>query len=150
MISSNLIWPIDGILTGTLTQGSNRPGSIANEWVLHTPQISRIEASPSDAVSCHTQDTILLLVYFIIFFSFLSSFLLFCYFCSFLHFYFVIVFSFLIFYPFLLIIFFFHFCFHFPPFLFFFVLCYFSPFLKILFCSFLNIKWFTQPYGILY
>ena len=37
--------------------GQSGPGSNGNEGVLHIPQISRTESSPSVAVYCHTQDT---------------------------------------------------------------------------------------------
>ena len=38
------------ILTDTTTLGQGGPGSNGNEGVLHSPQISRTEVSPSDAV----------------------------------------------------------------------------------------------------
>ena len=49
--------PIDGTLTGTTTLSQNGSGSKGNEEVLLIPQSSRTEGSPSDAVSCHTQNT---------------------------------------------------------------------------------------------
>ena len=51
------IWPIHGTLTGTTTQGQRVPGSNGNKGVLHILQNTRTGASPSDAVSCNTQDT---------------------------------------------------------------------------------------------
>ena len=42
------IWATDK--TGTLTSSQGRPGSNGNEGVLHTPQNSRNEASPPEAV----------------------------------------------------------------------------------------------------
>ena len=44
------IWPIDETLTGTTTPGQGGPGSNGNKEVLHTPQISKIEDSISNAV----------------------------------------------------------------------------------------------------
>ena len=44
-------------LTGTTTPDLSGPGSNGNEGVLHIPQSSRTEASPSDAVQYHIQDT---------------------------------------------------------------------------------------------
>ena len=45
---NNSIWPIDGILTGTITPGQSGPESNGNEGIFHTPQTPR--ASPSDAI----------------------------------------------------------------------------------------------------
>ena len=44
------IWPIDETLTGTITLGQRVAGSKGNQGVLHIPQISKIGASPSDAI----------------------------------------------------------------------------------------------------
>ena len=44
------IWPIDGTLTGVTTQSLSGPGSNGNEEVLHIPQSSRTEDSPSDGL----------------------------------------------------------------------------------------------------
>ena len=44
-------------LTGTATRGYSHPGSYGNEGFLHIPQIPRTEASLSDLVLCHIQDT---------------------------------------------------------------------------------------------
>ena len=44
------IWPIDGTLTGTSTLGLSKPRSNGNKGILHTFQISRTGASPSDTV----------------------------------------------------------------------------------------------------
>ena len=46
----DLFDPLDGILTTTTSLGQNRSGTNANKKVIHTPQISRTGASPSDAV----------------------------------------------------------------------------------------------------
>ena len=46
------ILPIDG----TTTLGQSRPGINSDEKVLHTPQIFRTGASPSDTVRYHTKD----------------------------------------------------------------------------------------------
>ena len=54
---THFIWPIDGTLTSTTTQDQSGPGSNGNERVLYITQSSRIGASPSYAVQCHTQDT---------------------------------------------------------------------------------------------
>ena len=54
---NSFIWPIDWILTDTTTPGQSGPGSNDKERVLHISQSSRTWATPSDAVSCHTQDT---------------------------------------------------------------------------------------------
>ena len=48
------IWPKDGILTGTTTQGQSEPGSNGNEEILHIPQSSRSRASPSDGLVSYT------------------------------------------------------------------------------------------------
>ena len=45
-------------LTGTTTLSQSGPGSNVNEGVLHTPQISRTGALPSDAVECYIQNTL--------------------------------------------------------------------------------------------
>ncbi len=50
IIKKKSISPIDRILTGTTAPGLSGPGSNSNEGVPHAPQISRIEASPSDAI----------------------------------------------------------------------------------------------------
>ena len=39
------------------TPGQSEPGNNGTEKVPDKPQISRIGASPSDAVKCHTKDT---------------------------------------------------------------------------------------------
>ena len=39
------------------TPGQSEPGSMGNERVLHTPQLSKTGASPSNVVQYHTQDT---------------------------------------------------------------------------------------------
>ena len=44
------ILPVDRTLSGATTLGQSRPGSNGNEGALHTPQISKAGASPSDAV----------------------------------------------------------------------------------------------------
>ena len=44
------IWPIDNTQTGTTNSGQKRCGSNGNEGVLHTPQICRTGASPSNTV----------------------------------------------------------------------------------------------------
>ena len=44
------VWPIDGILTGTITPDLSGPGSNGNKKVFYTPQNSRTGASQSDAV----------------------------------------------------------------------------------------------------
>ena len=41
---------MDETLTGTTTPGQSGPGSNGHELELHTPQISKTVASPSDAV----------------------------------------------------------------------------------------------------
>ena len=51
------IWPLHCTLTGTANPGQSRIGFSSNEGLLDTPQISRNEASPSNAVPCHTQHT---------------------------------------------------------------------------------------------
>ena len=43
-----------GSLSGTTIQGQIGPGNNGNEEVLHTPQIYRIGALPSDTVYCYT------------------------------------------------------------------------------------------------
>ena len=43
------IWPIDWTLTGTTTPRQSGPESNDNEGVLHIPQSSRTEVSPSDS-----------------------------------------------------------------------------------------------------
>ena len=58
-IFKRTIWPIDGALNNTtITPGHSGPGNNDNEWVLHIPQFPRTGASPSDAVYCHTKDTL--------------------------------------------------------------------------------------------
>ena len=47
----------DGTLKDSITPGQSGIESNDNKEVLHTSQISRIGASPSDAVKCHNQDT---------------------------------------------------------------------------------------------
>ena len=42
-------------LSGTTTQDQSETGN-SNEGIFHIPQSSRTEASPSDAVYCHTWD----------------------------------------------------------------------------------------------
>ena len=42
------IWPIDMTLSGATTLGLSRPDSNGNEGVYHIPQISKLQASPSD------------------------------------------------------------------------------------------------------
>ena len=54
--SKTSIWPLDGTLTGTIPVPSG-PGSNDNEKILHTSQIFRTWASPSDVVQYHTLDT---------------------------------------------------------------------------------------------
>ena len=54
---TSFIWSIDETLRGTTTPDQSGPGSNVNEGVLHIPQSSKTEASPSDAISCHIQDT---------------------------------------------------------------------------------------------
>ena len=49
-ISNSSIWPMDRTLSGTTTLGQNGPGSNDNEGVLHIPQISKTDASPSDGL----------------------------------------------------------------------------------------------------
>ena len=51
MIEQFYLTKIDGTLTDTITQGQSEPGS--ND--IH--KSSKTEASQSDAVKCHTQDT---------------------------------------------------------------------------------------------
>ena len=46
---------LDSVGIGTPDQ--NGPGCNGNDGVLHTPQISRTGASPSDSIRCHTQET---------------------------------------------------------------------------------------------
>ena len=48
------IWPIHGILTGTITPGQSGPGSNVNKKVLHSPLCSRTQASPSDILESYT------------------------------------------------------------------------------------------------
>ena len=50
---------IDLTPTGMIILGQSGPSSNSNEGVLHISQSSRSEASPSDAVQCHTQDSVL-------------------------------------------------------------------------------------------
>ena len=47
-IVNSYVWSIDGILTSTTTLSQSESGSNDNEGVLHIPQSSKIEASPSD------------------------------------------------------------------------------------------------------
>ena len=42
------IWPINGTLTGTITQGQSGPGNNGNESILCIFQSSGTRASPSD------------------------------------------------------------------------------------------------------
>ena len=58
---NNIQTVLDGPLKGTITPGQNGPKSHGNERVCHTHQISRTRASPSDAIKCHTQDTLFLM-----------------------------------------------------------------------------------------
>ena len=51
---NKFIWPIEVIRTGTITPDSSGPGSNNNEWVLHTSQNFKTEASLSDVVDFHT------------------------------------------------------------------------------------------------
>ena len=46
----------DGTLIGSTTLGQSRLGSNDNEEVLYILKHSRVGASPSDAVKCHTKD----------------------------------------------------------------------------------------------
>ena len=46
-----------GTPIGIINLGQSGPGSNFNEGLLLIPQSSRIGASSSDAVQCHTQDT---------------------------------------------------------------------------------------------
>ena len=46
----NMIWPLDGTLTGTTTPDKSLPRSNVNDGVLQTLQISGTGASPSDTV----------------------------------------------------------------------------------------------------
>ena len=41
---------MNGTLTGTITSDHSGPGSNGNQGTLHTPQIFRISAPPSNAV----------------------------------------------------------------------------------------------------
>ena len=49
---------IDGTLTGNATPGQSEARSNGNEGIFYTPEITWIEASPSEADECHTQNTI--------------------------------------------------------------------------------------------
>ena len=51
-ILNNSIWPINGTLIGTTTQGQSGPGSNGNEGVLPIPQSSRTRTS-HQMVYCH-------------------------------------------------------------------------------------------------
>ena len=44
------MWLIDWTLTNITTPDQSGPRIESNERVLHTPQISRIEASPTDTI----------------------------------------------------------------------------------------------------
>ena len=44
---------IDKTLSDTTSPGESGPGNNGNEGVLHIPQSSKTEASPSDEVQCH-------------------------------------------------------------------------------------------------
>ena len=54
---SRSISPMDETLTGMTTQSQSEPGSNGNKGVFDYHLISKTEASPSDAVSSHTQNT---------------------------------------------------------------------------------------------
>ena len=51
------IWPIDGMLKGTITLHQSGAGCNCNWRVLLIPQISKTGTTPSETVCCHTQDT---------------------------------------------------------------------------------------------
>ena len=61
MVSSTRIIfkQIYSTLTGSNTPSQSRPGSNSNERVLNTGQTFGTGASPSNAVKCHTQHTLL-------------------------------------------------------------------------------------------
>ena len=49
-MSNSSIWPIDRILSGATTPGQSGPASNDYESLLHIPQSSQTEASPSDCL----------------------------------------------------------------------------------------------------
>ena len=59
---SSSIWPIEGTLTGIITPGQSGPGSNSNERVLHIPQNSKTEASPSNGLMSYPEHSLLLVV----------------------------------------------------------------------------------------
>ena len=50
MIESVPFYSEDGTLTDSTSPGQSGPGSNGNKALLYPPQISRTEASPSDAI----------------------------------------------------------------------------------------------------
>ena len=57
LFAKRYIWPIIGILTGTITPGRSGPGVKGNEAVLHSHCTPEQGAWPSDTVECHTHST---------------------------------------------------------------------------------------------
>ena len=53
------IWPVVRTLTSIIILDQSWPGSNGNEKVLHTHQLSKTDASLSNALKCHTQDSFL-------------------------------------------------------------------------------------------
>ena len=60
LIEYRSMWPIDGILTGTISLYRSRSGSNGNKEVLHTSQISKTGISPPDIVKCYTKGILFL------------------------------------------------------------------------------------------